>query len=67
MLIYRITNIANNKFYIGKTTGSAKNRFNQHDHNHDENNQKCIFTHYISFQKHQNDTLHQTLQWCPGW
>ena len=30
MLIYQIINIANNKFYIGKTTGSAKNRFNQH-------------------------------------
>ena len=30
MLIYRIINSANNKFYIGKTIGSAKTRFNQH-------------------------------------
>ena len=34
MIIYKITNKVNNKFYIGKTTKSIQERFNRHRYNH---------------------------------
>lgn len=34
MIIYRITNTVNNKFYIGKTTKSLEERFLRHKANH---------------------------------
>lgn len=38
MIIYQITNKINGKFYIGKTTKSAEERFNQHFYNHKNGN-----------------------------
>ena len=48
MIIYKITNNVNGKFYIGKTVKSAEERFKKHSHNHKKQN-----THlYKSMRKH---------------
>jgi len=48
MIIYKITNNVNGKFYIGKTIKSAEERFKKHFHNHKKQN-----THlYKSMRKH---------------
>lgn len=48
MIIYKITNKVNGKFYIGKTVKSAEERFKKHYYNHKNQN-----THlYNSMRKH---------------
>lgn len=51
MIIYKITNKVNGKFYIGKTIKSAEERFQKHRYNHQNQN-----THlYKSMRKHGFD------------
>ena len=48
MIIYKITNKVNSKFYIGKTTKSAEERFKRHFYNHKTQNTYL----YKSMRKH---------------
>lgn len=37
-IIYRITNVVNSKFYIGKTSKTVQERFQRHCYNHQNQN-----------------------------
>lgn len=50
-IIYRITNIVNSKFYIGKTTKTIQERFKRHCYNHKDQNTYL----YKSMRKHGID------------
>jgi group I intron endonuclease len=43
MIIYKVTNLINNKIYIGKTISSLDNRKKQHESAVKRNKYKCVF------------------------